>query len=116
MLGAILGPIIEVVTSPIKSDKIDVRRSGDKVVKTYVYRRLKIPFTVDRIMMKLGEGIVPPLRNPLKIEVSEPSKLEEGLITEDVKVDVTLPAIGLISAEKIKRKIRGTRRRYIPVR
>ena len=91
-------------------DKINATRTGDKVIKTYVYRRPKLPFIVDRIIIKGCEAITPPMRNPLKIDVSNPSKLEEGLVTEDVKVNVTLPAIGLISTERIKRKIHRMRK------
>jgi len=115
MMGPV-GFIWNALTGPVRADKIDTKKVGDKVVKTYVYRRLKIPFVVDRALIKVAEGITPPLRNPMAIEVSEPGKLEEGLITEDVRVDVTLPAIGLITTERVKRKIRGSRKRRIPIR
>jgi len=115
MIGP-LGFIVSAFTAPFSADKVEAKRVGDKVIKTYTYRRIKAPFAVDRAVIKVAEGIVPPIRNPLKIEVSEPSKLEEGLVTEDVKVNVTLPATGLISAERVKGKIKHGRRRHIPIR
>lgn len=88
---------IEDLIPVMGSDLVYVKREGDKIVKEYTYRRAKVPFAVDDILMKLKEGVAElPLRNPLSVKIKKIEKLESGIVTEDVKVTVEVPPKGLI--------------------
>jgi len=82
---------IKTLFGAVKPDEINVTDKGDRVVKTYTYRRFKLPYGFDELMIKLSRGITPPLRNPRKIKILNKEKLDEGRFTEYIKVNVEIP-------------------------
>jgi len=113
----ILGTPVDFIADIIESflgtpDLIKIERKGDKIVKHYVIRRLKVkPEKIDELLFKIREAIEPPLRNPGDIKV-EIKPLEQGTLTEDVEVIVELPVKGAVArtAEKVKEKVLRSKR------
>ena len=105
--------IADVIESFLGSPELNkVERKGDKIVKHYVIRRLKVkPEKIDELVFKIREAIEPPLRNPGDIKV-EIKPLEQGTLTEDVEVIVELPVKGAVArtAEKVKEKVLRSKR------